>query len=391
MVLYEILKTNGRDSFKRQKIHLLGHSYGTKMISLASLEALRYYLPDTAIPANKENSPEISQEAPIESLVLMNAAFSPDDLNYLYDFQLWPVRWLPLKWLSNEKIHSLWSHIPRKAMVYTNTDYATGLFYDSSQIIFNNPHGQWVDMVIKSLYKDGRYIPVWSELHYLVASTGQLVWNIAGSAVYWTGRTVSSLPTDFAHHIVHNDTFGRSWAAKILNVPHYFLPLDKILIYPRGDNNFSHQQGFWRTTTPALGRTGLHNLRRESKDQFGVTNLFTREDTGGFKGFLDNDTDGRSNINAETFATMACSMERDSSEKPENFKNNLLFFSFDGSKVYDGWYPWVAGSHGDLREPDSVENCPGEKIEKREATFNFITKFTLGDRYPYTNTTPAYE
>ncbi|NIX54987.1 MAG: hypothetical protein GWN14_03400 [candidate division Zixibacteria bacterium] len=233
MILYEIIKANNKTlpiyikaeieeipdfkskkTYEPQRIHLIGHSYGAKLISLASLEALHRFFPDNTIDPSspisrtsmlalrdlhpdkiklpksyslalleslnlnpggnykadhfikrhtntlqtqslnpQSNTNESSRqknndfvESPnppttFESLVLMNAAFGPEELEYDYDLG---------HSIKPEKQFSLWNHIPRKALVYSNTDLATGLLFNTGQIVFNNRWGQFYSSVDKS-------------------------------------------------------------------------------------------------------------------------------------------------------------------------------------------------------------------------------------------------
>ena len=382
-VLYEIIKINSGDipevnpynrlPFEEQRIHLVGHSYGAKLISLASLEALdRYYNgPETPYPLDMNRfEQEFQTINTIESLVLMNAAFSPNELNSF----------------TEERIYLLWEQIPRKALVYTNTDYATGFLYDTSQIIFNSEFGQIVDQRIYLISKNQNYpfpLSILKDVFFFGVGGIQLVFNIGTSAALWIWRTAIYLPTDFYNHVVNNDTFnntiiGGGVLAKIMNVPHFFMPLDKVLPFWSGENNFSDHQGFWRSTTTAIGRTGLHGLRRTNQTWLNYLGL---QYAGGFEKFLANDSKQESSkISANEFTNIACS-HKDLKSEPRYFNNGQLFYSFNGSKVYDTWKA-MTGSHADLRKSKVADNCPNN-IQKREATFNFITKFTLGERYPY--------
>jgi len=438
MVLYEIIKTNHKiikkckdkltestpdtceqqcnkklteskpGTCEPQKIHLVGHSYGAKLISLASLEALRrIYLNESAklvsnasrealrrIYPDKTNDSSGVEEDPFppaaifESLVLLNAAFAPNELNYYYDYSR----------MGTEVIYSLWTHIPRKALVYSNTDLATGILFNTGQIIFNTHEGQRYDVGYKSFtsltnkfkthfiplgsgivlstvdaFFEYIYIPVFE----LILGAVNVAYNLAFSPVFWAIDTVLNLPEDLYHHVVSNDTFGESPYWKFLNIPHFFLPLDKLWPYwGFGEDNFSDHQGLWRGTFPAIGRTGLHRLRSSNARVFGI---FTANDG------KENDKNVKesSNINAKHFNDMACSRKNFKPE-PRIFDNKKLFYSFDGSEVYDSGF-----SHGDLRSKEPANICGNENdedediIQKREATFNFITKFTLGRDYPY--------
>jgi hypothetical protein len=413
MVLYEIVNTNNNEiikeynktlteskpdvckpqcnkkptkskpvTFKPQKIHLVGHSYGAKLISLASLEALRRLYPDKTNKSSEADKDSKKTSPPpattFESLVLLNAAYNAHELNYYHNIKL---KWYGLTHfpITEENIYSLWTHIPRKALVYSNTDLATGILYDTGQIVFNTYSGQYQDAIAKywGFRTDGHYVYVVDDVLMLLNGVFSLVYNLTISPIIWVGTTLAQIPTDFYHHIVNNDTFHSTFGdgvfSKMLNVPHFFLPLDKLNSFWGGDDNFSDHQGLWRSSTPAIGRTGLHRLGWWDSGAFGL--------------FVGNDEEKgeSSNIDARQFNSIACSL-KNLKDEPRIFDNEKLFYSFDGSQIYDSWF-----SHGDLRSKHPAKKACGKKndedkniIEKREATFNFITKFTtLGENYPY--------
>jgi len=138
------------------KIHLVGHSYGAKLMALSGMEAIRRWMLNGLTMTDKEKlltelsiSPETGHFAkpishnkteqiklgswydnqeifPIDSMILFNPAFTPGELSYPVDFP--PIVLAPTDTLR---------FIPRKAIVYSNTDYANGALFNLRDLALN--------------------------------------------------------------------------------------------------------------------------------------------------------------------------------------------------------------------------------------------------------------
>ncbi|MDO8997275.1 MAG: hypothetical protein Q7U77_11670, partial [Sediminibacterium sp.] len=358
-ILYKILNKNENEKSGtiKPKIHVIGHSYGAKLIALATLAALDKY----------EDKNSIDSGSYLESMILFNAAFHPLELHYSDHGKLF---------IPPEDIERHFKKIQRKAIVFSNTDYATGFLFGSGQIILNSKQSQMINALLNHAVQDKGLFSLIPEevIKYVgipIAGGLQLLWNVGTSVGEWSLRSVIQLPTEWLHHVENNDTFygafGNNLLSKILNSVHYFIPLDKF-------NEDVDQQGIFRTTLPALGRSGLHNNAKGHILNF--LNL------GGMKGFvLDENENPRAEtlIDASTFAKMACSTDW---QEGSEFQNPNLMYSFDASKVFDTWLS-PAGSHGDIRSSDEIVYCVENRLsttapQKIEGTFNFVLKFING-------------
>lgn len=359
----------------RQRINLIGHSYGAKLVTLAAIESVRGYL------NNFED--QVPPQPILESLILFNPAFHPSELAYPVD------QTVLLKSLSNtkgirgarkEEVIDALSGIHRKAVVFSNTDYATGFLYGVGQVLLNAMQTQQVDAFLEFALGDSgelSYLSPWIRRYLLqpVVAIPQVAWNVVTSSGEWLLRSLIQLPFEFAHHVSTNDTFGNNIASKILNVPHFFLPLDRLI------NSDVDKQGLWRTTLPALGRTGLYNqqlghLRFSSPI---LSDLWALD-------YFAFDTNGQirpgAMVDAHGFARMACSLDWSYGTE---FERSDTIYTFDASVIYDT-KAHPAGSHGDLRGFDEAEHCvglgglQGSSPEKRVTTVNFILNFLHGYR-----------
>ena len=113
----------------------MGHSYGAKVVTLAGMEAIRL---QRAIDSPEQPLPA---ERSIASLVLFNPAFHPRELHYPISLPP-PINLLQLdRGLSDEV--ELLQAIPRKAILHSGRDYATGRLFDLGQLVFSNEWAQW--------------------------------------------------------------------------------------------------------------------------------------------------------------------------------------------------------------------------------------------------------
>ncbi|MGJ0485257.1 MAG: hypothetical protein ACR65R_12135 [Methylomicrobium sp.] len=294
-------------SLAKTKLHLVGHSYGAKLVTVAGMEALRRWMLET-IAANPEKfdhlvgckqtgkgSDELlkdlavcgltghrkpfgelevafsglekppllkewydkTAETPIESLVLFNPAFHPGELSYPVDlFHFAPTQTLRF--------------IPRKAIVYTTHDYANGALFSLRETLLNTQITQMGNQASKKLdqmiYQDNnKWLRV--PINLLQAAIGpldmsySLVYTPIGELFY----SLINLPSDFWHHVqtgtlgglyqpIAESEFGWESVGKgMANTVDFFLPTNMFL---RNES----EQGLFRLNKPGLGKTGLNHL-----------------------------------------------------------------------------------------------------------------------------------
>ena len=139
--LFDMKHRDQLDNKESFKIHLVGHSYGAKVVSLAGIEALRRW--------QLEQPSDSKLDFPIESLLMMNPAMNVRELEYIVDI---PPRG-PGKFLRSFEfadVDTLLRMIPRKGIVYSKYDYPNGVFFDFSQILLNNHKVQFAQVVMNS-------------------------------------------------------------------------------------------------------------------------------------------------------------------------------------------------------------------------------------------------
>lgn len=387
MVLYRLLTYNAKKELgnRQAKIHIIGHSYGGKLAIAAVMNAL------DRLALGSKNSLLILDKLgiqPIESLVLINPAISPQEIIFSGN-------------------PSLLRSIPRKGILYSNYDYPNGSFYSLSQFPINGAYANAGDEAIigitKMMEKVGRmqysqpdlggidYTPVdvGQDVSFKEVGDGKLegktnliydnfltqlyygLYTLGLMPVYsvidWTFSTLIDLPYDFIYHIKSNDTFNamNNYVPGIkypLNALHFFLPVDHLFPW----SGHSDKQGLFRPTKSALGRTGLNRW-------FNGRKFF-----GGGYHQLERFTDDTTDINGNRF----CQLAKEISVSSGQFDiSSDRIYSFDASDVYSSWgnpifgqNPLV-GAHGDLNSPEIVE-CANKQLSKREFTFNFLYNFT---------------
>jgi len=438
------------------KVHLVGHSYGAKVVALAGMEALRRYslvdiigLPDrtkkerekkksviateydkimdqqfdeimdyfghtskeaTALvwscilifgcPAEKtaEDAIDVVYDKitesgkltlPIESLVLIAPAMHPGEF------------WYPTDSFTNfrKAPASILRLIPRKAVVYSQNDFANGTLFNLREIIlntqvsqnFNSFQNQSNLFIEEKLGKGALPVRLLFNLVYAPLSLGYSV--LYGTGLYAV-TTVSNLldirqPGDLFHHVLHNNSFddpkwldpkhtqerdilGRGWRY-VYNSIDYFVPL-----YPLGPWRQEDMQGLFRMSRPALGKTGLARIadgRLPGINLMGLASFYSGEKTPDY--------------NSDTFCQFSYwheqpSQELDSIGEVDGNLTRKLLYSFDASKVYDSSNPLTGGSHSDVRDfkedPKKDEGIAckpdQQKLAKRKFSFMFVYRFT---------------
>jgi hypothetical protein len=405
-------------SLANTKIHLTGHSYGAKLIALAGTEVIRRWMlnPNSVInnqspmekllqnPADpfwketghhtttggeifslwkKEKKPRFlrqlynssNQFFPIDSLTLFNPAFLPGELSYPVDLGL------------NAPVDTL-RFIPRKAIVYTDSDSANGTLFNIRDTLINTEYSQWIQsafnnyssLIENDLQKSEWYVKAGGYPLFKIAqgATGayELGWSIALGFMNFGLNTITDLPADFWHHI-HN--YG--------NLLDFFIPSFKE----------EKMQGLYRLSRPGLGKTGLNNLaegRWAEKKLARLAPYYTESQAFAEDELADDSSDKSArdnnkhpfapNVDAMQFCNFAGKNSFFDTPDYDSAKLDIKlselrekFFSFDASRVYDSkkWDP-IVGAHSDLRKTESPSKDSCVQIQKREYTFNFLLNFT---------------
>ncbi len=287
------------------RVHVIGHSYGAKAACIATIEAVRRQYEEHAASGLRSGMPGYAQGvalygaevmsrlAPpieldqlraarttpgnrIESLVLFNPAFHPRELWYLGAARA-PWRGgsavdhlsaaLSVSGEADDDYRTLaLRQVPRKLLVFSNSDAATGDGFNLSQITCSNAHAQMTQGLANTwvtIEPTGAFSYYAGGLLYAPVGVLQFGWNSVAGVCSWTGRKAANLPFDFVYHVGHNDSFawfGDSTGARVaqgtLNTVHFFAPLDKLA----SGRAPADRLGLFRPATGACGRTGFAGL-----------------------------------------------------------------------------------------------------------------------------------
>ena len=391
-LVYHILRWRSANS-PSAKIHLVGHSYGAKVVTLAGMEAIRLQRAIGQTGEGRRGAIEgdpLPSEQSIASLVLFNPAFHPRELHYpvrLPSFSSTSFRVDP--GLSDEV--ELLQNIPRKAVLYSSRDYATGRLFDISQVVFSNEYAQYAQP-LANIYN---IIP--ERVHYgstlsraffefkktvnnLGNGSGTLAASVLGGVWSWSGTKIINILPDWISHARQNDFYGFKWSTGdscttvftrgVLNTFDYWMPLGRVVTNADAD-----KMGILRTAIPALGSIGMDRL---------VARRWFTPNGGHIQELIGDDTDRRpiGGVHHD-FCKVA------GSPAPlKEFFDPHHFYSYDATSVMDTG-TWGAGSHGDVRstDPPSKGHCRSiytsddtpkseRLLEKREYMFNFTYNFT---------------
>jgi hypothetical protein len=427
--LAEWNETNFNGCGTRAKIHLVGHSFGAKLLTLATLQAQWHWTFNTILneemkkgeeskdlPRNerinqsRRRLADIGQEdftqrfaqaalrsgrtqKPFESLLLFNPAMNPREIRTRS----------PLSSTEGLKL------IPRKAIIYTNYDYPNGLFFDTSQIILNNSWSYLSHRMIvryrelflrlsplRLLDSNGKASNIkgisaplrllWDVSYAPVYGTYMLGWGVVTGSLTWSLSKIGDLPSDLIYHIKNHDTFDRNGSSFVeffrqsFNAVHFFTPIP---LLRRGVP--TDQLGIWRHTIPAIGRTGLNRLAAGR----GIKEIRPLDE------FVDLD-DNTTEIDSMTFCRLSAKLLDGHYPLPEHLRTIPALradriYSFDGSLIFDGggWFAQVIdprGAHGDLASSDLPSNSCSPRADsllghdhvpqKRNYAFNFVFNFT---------------
>lgn len=403
--LAEWNETNFNGCGTRAKIHLVGHSFGAKLITPAALQAQWHWVFNTILnektgkggeledlPPNErikqllqklrdmkqEDFPHHFTQAavrsgrtqkPFESLLLFNPAMNPREIHA--QSLLSPSEGLKL--------------IPRKAIVYTNYDYPNGIFFDASQIILNNswsyishrfiadererllrpvkrnrsrtldlPDSNDTESNLATIPAPLRLL--WDVIYAPTYGAYMLGWGVIGGSLTWGFSKVLNFPHDWIYHIKNNNTFDKNDSPLVeffrqgFNGAHFFSPTT---LLRRGVP--TDQLGFWRHTMPAIGRTGLNRLAAGR----GISEIRPLAE------FIELDNNS-TEIDSMTFCRLGAQLLDGHHPLPDNLRKVAALradkiYSFDGSLVFDGgsWFAKTVdprGAHGDLASSDHPSN-----------------------------------
>jgi pimeloyl-ACP methyl ester carboxylesterase len=372
-LVYHVLRWRSLPEYSQAKIHLIGHSYGAKVVTLAGMEAIR--LQRGILPSSFKSS--------ITSLLLFNPAFHPRELHY------WvrnPTPNIFKATISDE--FDLLQNIPRKAIVYSGRDYATGRLFDLNQLIFANDVAQWFQVATDSSDRIRNNFCASVACAHLLNPIGRL-WNgavtlptsVLSGVIFWSGTKIINIVPDWISHATQDDFYGFGWSKgnsntavyprTFLNTIDYWIPFGRV-----ATNADADKMGVLRTAIPALGSIGMDRLVAERW----YTPLHGKSY---FRKFRGDDTDRRPGNGTEhhNFCKVAASLAP--------FKEDFVpsyFYSYDATSVMDTWYPG-AGSHSDVRstDPPTKDHCANKDnasipdaplLEKRRYMLNFTYNFT---------------
>jgi hypothetical protein len=294
-------------SLANTRLHLVGHSYGAKLVTMAGMEAMRRWMLESiaadpgefrlaaACGQTGKNQDDLlkalavcgltghrkpfgelgiafgglqkppllkawyekTTDTPIDSLVLFNPAFHPGELSYPVDI----VHFAPTQTLK---------FISRKAVVYTTYDYANGALFSLRENILNTQITQMGNQASKKMdqfiyQNDKRWLKLPVNMLQIALGPLDLGYSLLYTHLGQVFYSLINLPQDFWHH-VQTGTLGglydaisgtgSGWenAAKgMANAVDFFLPTN--MLY-RNES----EQGLFRLNKPGLGKTGLNHL-----------------------------------------------------------------------------------------------------------------------------------
>ncbi len=269
-LIYELI--HNKTTYDKPKIHLVGHSYGAKLVALAGEEALRRWVlednlnevthqintnsiefsdcitnhsthglqtcdgntecitrhnqhakmlcaadytalsgiflgsftkkisEDTKNQLNKLDTIvlNISNQQSIESMVLFNPALHPGEFSYpIFGSMFAPSNQLKL--------------IPRKAIVYSKTDYANGLLFNLKEMIMSSQVSQvfqGYQSYVSALFSTYRFFPLIKPPLLAVMGGFSTAYSVIyGSGLYAFSATMNT-PFDLYFHVTHHNSFG---------------------------------------------------------------------------------------------------------------------------------------------------------------------------------------
>lgn len=373
-ILYELLRLNDKGQLSqaghpKPRIHCVGHSFGAKLIALATMESLRRFEYASGKPSGNC----------IESLVLFNAAMHPSEFRYSPSGFDTP--------LLDRSPYELLRQIPRKVFVYSNWDYANGLLFELSQIPLNNYHShtaqRWIDNVVDEV-PDGFFGQVVRAPAIVAGGAVQLGFSSVMGASMWAVRKVVNVPQDLWHHLSsYEGTRDWHWSLKYpMNLVHYFLPVNEIF------GGRADQRGLFRHSTSAIGRTGLY--RHAAGRSFELSWSYRHPSYGNTKPI--SEFASAEELKPQVYSEMCARVPVVPKYIPGStakgaFKDGDQFYSVDASAVLDTKLVPLVGAHGDLRSHAcvKVQTRSGEVPTRQvDTTIRFLFNFTKtgSDEYP---------
>lgn len=384
-------------------VHLVGHSFGAKMVTLAAVEALAtLYVEEGGWLSNPDQS--------IESLVLLNPAFAPQELQ-LMTFNVTPS-FSPehgSPWGENFIREPRWwvpemlDRIPQKVLVYSDRDYAAGRIFDLSQIVMSNSLTQYTAEllkssgfgVIESYLAHERHVTNWVldgvlRAENTIAAGMFIVQNLAFGPLMWTAAKLTDMPDDFFYHVKNNDLFLKQEQAygyrvilrEALNALDFVMPVLHVV-----RNDPADQMGILRNSSAALGSTGW-NLALAGRKINHPANFVSLAEKAQTPPTLFCHYSSRI---MKILSPIAPAEIHDSDGRSEMMSQYALLDpnvmnSFDGTTVLDTWYP-PDGAHGDVRSTEPPSHCSaqdehGRLLQKREMIFNFVYNVTHAKLVP---------
>ena len=251
LILYELLKIKNSRSVK---LHLVGHSFGAKLVSHSALLALEWWIKDTyheqfseakgrvksgeecgddsnfhwdAFFSWREKSwqDDPQRKFPIESLLLFNPAMNFRELSPFLSFleEMDPVLFMQF--------------IARKGIVYSNSDYPYGTFFDLAQIPFNTSFSQFYHTLLRGYDSEDKSIPWFKKEAPKVIGVFNQVAN-GHFTVSLNERTTSSAFIAILKTITYKNTNLHNSTNGIRKIRHLFVD-------GTGTTRFDHTTKVW--------------------------------------------------------------------------------------------------------------------------------------------------
>lgn len=381
-LIYELL-VKSKDNGDSYRVHLIGHSYGAKLLLFAGAEATKQWATNYDINDCLTSNTDIvsalletkgkedvvkcaktlnSKRPPLQSMVLFNTAMTPSEMSYQTSF---------LKTSGSLKHLAL---IPRKAFVYSNTDYANGLLFNVREALTGAALAQGYEAVNEDVNNDiNKLAETWVGSKYaalpLLMAKDALggVLTLGSAALYsftdYAAGVAINFPMDFYHHVTshkfadmespENTDAASAIPLALGNTVDFFVP-----IYPCPFNRQEDDLGLFRSSKPGLGKTGLVKL---AKGRSKTLNLHQ------MSSFYDTSSDISQPVFKKLLDKQDCSLGDNTGN---DFQGGDKFYSFDASDVFKNYTP-IVGSHGELREGKTYDE--DSNIRK---TVRFIFNYT---------------
>ncbi|MBK6939441.1 MAG: hypothetical protein IPH13_04415 [Planctomycetes bacterium] len=430
VVLVELMRRS-EAADEKPRLHLIGHSYGCKVVAQAGLEAARR----NAIEHGAKTFDEARQHPSFDSMLLFDAAMHPTELRYPLGLvplgtsigrawrnvrdepldaplEAWSETaaslenaWLGMnnqvRVLGNDEVADLLHTVERKAVVFTNTDAANGFWFDISELPLQRAGLQALDPMSSPSLRAARgrmdqiartsggkhpapprpedlesRNPVLNAASSFVGgvdstarATIRVGWIAAVSVVQWTLEKVTTTVWDLGRVIA--DPYQDEHGNVATDSGRAIVNVAKFVV----PMNMlccrdSEDLGILRHSRPALGRTGIVGYELGRPD-FDLTPWsITDFRTPWTSSFVDD---------AQAISTERVMAGTASASSPQWFSGTPtdrdLFLSIDASTIFHEtmWCPWhwFIGAHNELRSTDLVEG-----VSPADRTMNLSYAFT---------------